>query len=45
MDQTVVTYFFYGVTYALIIAVLTLCIMALRLQTASRPLRAPRHLP
>lgn len=36
MDQTVVTYFFYGVTYALIIAVLTLCVMAL---LVSRQLR------
>lgn len=36
MDQTVVTYFFYGTTYALIIAVLSLCAMALLI---SRQLR------
>lgn len=36
MDQTVLAYFFYGVTYFLIIAVLTLCVMAL---LVSRQLR------
>lgn len=36
MDQTVLAYFFYGVTYFLIITVLTLCVMAL---LVSRQLR------
>ena len=44
MDQTVVTYFFYGVTYFLIIAVLTLCIMALLVSRQLRVLSERRDI-
>lgn len=44
MDQTVVTYFFYGVTYALIIAVLTLCVMALLVSRQLRVLSERRDI-
>ena len=43
MDQTVVTYFFYGVTYTLIIAVLTLCVMALLVSRQLRVLSERRN--
>lgn len=43
MDQTVVTYFFYGVTYFLIIAVLTLCVMALLVSRQLRVLSERRN--
>ena len=43
MDQTVVTYFFYGVTYVLIIAVLTLCVMALLVSRQLRVLSERRN--
>ena len=44
MDQTVVTYFFYGVTYFLIIAVLTLCVMALLVSRQLRVLSERRNI-
>lgn len=44
MDQTVVAYFFYGVTYALIIAVLTLCVMALLVSRQLRVLSERRDI-
>lgn len=44
MDQTVVTYFFYGVTYALIIAVLSLCVMALLVSRQLRVLSERRDI-
>lgn len=44
MDQTVVTYFFYGVTYVLIIAVLTLCVMALLVSRQLRVLSERRNI-
>lgn len=44
MDQIVVTYFFYGVTYFLIIAVLTLCIMALLVSRQLRVLSERRNI-
>ena len=44
MDQTVVTYFFYGTTYALIIAVLSLCAMALLISRQLRVLSERRDI-
>lgn len=43
MSQTLVSYFFYGVTYVLIIAVLTLCVMALLVSRQLRVLSERRN--